>query len=469
MTITLLEPLRRRVAGLSGRSRSVGIFFLTSVGARALGIACQLVQVPLAMRALGGEAFGLWMTLTSIGNVITFADFGVGQGAQNKLAEAFASDRARQARELWDTTLVFFGGVGLLLAAIVVPIARSLDFTTLFNLSDPLVQREAGGAVAVTLLLFCLNFPFGLAQRLAYSRQKGWTHNLVLALGGVGSLVGVLVATRFEWRLPALIAAAQAPLLLGNAALLLWHLGQLGWTDLRRVRCDWSTMRELVGLGAYFGVQQVQLVMFVSLPQLIISTSLGAAAVTPYNLAQRLFNLFAVIQNGFMLPLWPAYSAAKARGEFGWIRRTLFLSLGATGLCTLVPMAVGTAFARPILAAWIGPTAALPSPALVWLLFCWNAALFLEQPFGYMLAGISELRRLTFYAIVSALLSASLMILLVQRYAQEGVVLGLLAGFMPFLLLGNIAETVRVFRHLPLSDSATPGLVVAQPATDAPR
>lgn len=466
--MNVVHLLRQRIGRLSGRSRAVGIFFATSVGARVLGIACQLIQVPIAMHALGAEAFGLWMTLTSIGNVIAFADFGVGQGAQNKLAVAFAAGRDELARQLWDTTLIFFGGVGLLLSAVAIAVARSLDFTALFNLTDPVVQHQARGAVAVTLFLFCLNFPFGLAQRLAYSRQQGWMHNLVLALGSVGSLVGVTWATRAGCALPGLIAAAQGPMLLGNVGLLLWQLGQLGWLDWRRIRCDWPALRELVGLGAYFGVQQVQLVMFVSLPQVIISTNLGAAAVTPYNLAQRLFNLFAVIQNAFMLPLWPAYSDAHARGEFGWIRRTLFFSLGATALLTLAPMALGAAFAKPILGAWVGHNAALPSTALIWLLFFWNAAVFLEQPFGYLLAGISEVRRLTFYAVVSAVVSAGLMTLLVQGYGQEGVVLGMLIGFMPFLLVGNVAETVRVFRLLPDRGKSVPVLAVA-PAAEPQR
>lgn len=466
--MNFLHKLQRRAGQLSGRSRAVGIFFATSVSARALGIACQLLQVPIAMQALGAEAFGLWMTLTGIGAVIAFADFGVGQGAQNKLAEAFAANRPALARALWDSTLIFFAGVGLLLAATAAWLVRSLDFTALFNLTDPLVQREAGRAVAVTLFLFCLNFPFGLAQRLANSRQQGWMHNIVLAIGSVGSLAGVLIAARLGWQLPGLIAAAQAPLVLANAGLLGWQLVNLGWTDLPRMRGDWTVMKELLGLGAYFGVQQVQLVLFLSLPQIIISTNLGAAAVTPYNLAQRLFNLFAVIQNAFMLPLWPAYSAARARGEFGWIRRTLFLSLGATACCTLAPMALGAAFAQPILAAWVGSEAALPSTALIWLLFFWNAALFLEQPFGYLLAGISEVRRLTFYAVVSAGASAVLMLLLVHQHAQEGVVLGMLVGFMPFLLVGNVAETVRVFRLLPERDEPVRVLAAAPPAQTHP-
>jgi O-antigen/teichoic acid export membrane protein len=462
----LFDLVRQRASRLSGRSRAVGFFFATSLGARALGIGCQLLQVPLAMRALGSEAFGLWMTLTSIGNVIAFADFGVGQGAQNKLAEAFASERREAARELWDTTLVFFGAVGLVLAVVALGLSRTIDVVSLFNLIDPGVQREARSAVDITLFLFCLGFPLGLAQRLAYSRQLGWMHNVVLAFASAGSLVGVAWAAHQHWRLPALIAVSQVPVLLGNAGLMLWQLGQLGWSNVGRLRWNPSAMRDLIGLGAYFGIQQAQLVMFISLPQVIISTNLGAAAVTPYNLAQRFFNLFAVAQNAFMLPLWPAYSDAHARKDFAWIRRTLFLSLGATALLTLLPMAVGAMFAQPVLGAWVGNAAALPSAGLIWLLYFWNAAMFIEQPFGYLLAGISEVKRLTFYSVVSAGASICLMFLLVHEHGQEGVVLGMIIGFMPFLLFGNIAEIVRVFRLFPGQGDAAPPLM--NPAPQAP-
>lgn len=445
----LITPVRERFRRLSGRSRAVGSFFATSVSARMLGIGCQLLQVPLAMSVLGAEAFGLWMTLTSIGSVIAFADFGAGQGAQNKLAEAFAAGRPDTARAIWDTTLLFFGAVGLGLALLAWVLWRSVDATALFALVDPTVQRQASAALAVTLGLFCAGFPLGLAQRLAYSRQAGWMHNIVLALGSVGSLAGVALAARLHWGLPALIAAAQAPLLAANAGLLLVLLRRLGWTTPSRPRWDPVTLRSVLGLGGHFGLQQAQLVMYLAVPQVIISTTLGAAAVTPYNLAQRFFNVFAVPQNGFMLPLWPAYSEAHTRRDFGWIRRTLFRSLGATALLTLVPMAIGAACARPILSAWVGNAAVLPPPSLLWLLFAWNAALFLQQTFGYMLAGISEVRRLTFYSVVSATASFCLMWLLVPDHGPEGVVLGMIVGFMPFLLVGNIAETVRVFRRFP--------------------
>ncbi|HWA08594.1 MAG TPA: lipopolysaccharide biosynthesis protein [Opitutaceae bacterium] len=461
MNPPLFQQVQTRLRGLSGRSRAVGLFFGTSLAARVVGISCQLIQVPIAMSVLGTEAFGLWMTLTGIGYMITFADFGLGQGAQNKLAEAFAAGDDARARELWSATLACFGLIGAVLAVAAVGVAERIDPAALFNLVDPAVRAQAPAAVAVTLLLFCLNFPLGLAQRLAYSRQQGWMHNISLAAGGVGALGGIVLAAHRHWGLPGIIAATLVPLLLANAVLLVIQLAQLGWLDFRLPRCRRATLRELFGLGAYFGVQQLQLIIMLALPQVVISTTLGAAAVTPYNLAQRLFNLFAVIQNAFMLPLWPAYSDALAKGEFAWIRRTLFRSLAATLLLTLAPMALGAAFARPVLTAWIGASHAadLPSTALIWLLFLWNALVFVQQPFGYLLAGMSEVRRVTFYAVVSTAASSVLMFLLAHRRGPEGVVLGMAVGYLPFLLLGNVAETVRVFRAMPDRRAAEPALI----------
>lgn len=442
------NALRQRFRRLSGRSKAVGMFFATSLTARAVGICCRLFQVPIAVTALGSEAFGLWMALTSIGTMIMFADFGMGQGAQNKLAEAFAAGKSDVAQDLLGSVAVFLASLGLILAAVVMLVVPALDFTALFHLTDPSVQAEAPRAIMVALLLFCINFPFGLAQRLAYSRQLGWMHNIAQGLGGMGGLAGVLLAAHFHFGLAGFIVAAQTPPILANAGLLALQLFQLEWLNFRSLRCHWGTMRALLGLGAYFGVQQVHLTLMISLPEVMISTCLGAVAVTPYNLAQRLFNLFAIIQNAFMLPLWPAYSDAKARGDLRWIRRALFFSLGATLFCTITPMAVGALFAKPILGLWVGHRAALPSGGLIWLLFAWNALVFLQQPFGYLLAGLSEVRRLTFYAVVSTLASATLMYVLVHRLAQPGVVLGMIVGFMPYLLAGNIAETVRIFRRM---------------------
>jgi O-antigen/teichoic acid export membrane protein len=111
-----------------------------------------------------------------------------------------------------------------------------------------------------------------------------------------------------------------------------------------------------------------------------------------------------------------------------------------------MPMLVGCVFAGPLIALWVGADAPPIEPALIWLLFAWNTIIFFQQPFGYLLAGVSEVKRTTLYCVLTAITSTALMLLLAHPFGAPGVVLGLLLGYLPFNLVGNILETNRYLR-----------------------
>ncbi len=445
------------LSGKFGRvPRAFAMFFATSLAARGVGIACQLLQVPLVVHALGSEAFGLWVAMTSVANLVLFADLGMGVGAQNRLAELLAQRKTVEARDLFGSVFLFLAGTSAVLGLVATLVLRQFDYAELFHLQDRATIADAPGAALALGWIFCAGFPFGLAQRLAFARQEGWRYNVAQAGGSLASLALVALAWRGHGNLVVFVASAQGAMLLGNVVLLGLQLRRLGWLEFRHFRFRLVEVRGLLRLGAGFSVQQILVTVLFSLPQIVISTRLGAAAVTPYNLLQRLFNLFAVVQNAFMLPLWPAYSKARAEGEFGWMRAALRHSLRATAFCSVLPMIVGAAFTPAIVRLWVGPAAAPPGVALTWLLCAWNAVVFFQQPFSYLLAGVSEVRRTTFYSVLSAVSSAVLMYALAGPLGAPGVILGLLAGYIPFNFIGNIVETRRYLRTAPTSvpDSA---------------
>lgn len=454
-----MNALWRKIHGKFARPpRELAMFFVTSVGGRGVGIVCQLLQVPLVVKALGAEAFGLWMAMTSVANVVAFADLGMGIGVQNRLAELFAHRRHDEARRVFGSAFLFLAGIAAVLAGIFALAVSYLDFSAAFNLHDPETIKAAPQAALVVGLAFCAGFPAGLAQRLAFARQEGWMFNLSQALGNMLALALVAVVANKGWGLAAMAGAAQAALLAGNSALLAVQLKQLRWFSWR-VPFEWAAVRGLLQVGAYFSVQQILNTVLFSLPQIVISTCLGAAAVAPYNILQRIFNLFAVVQNAFMLPLWPAYSQARVRGEFVWMKKTLRRSFQATVLFSVAPMIAGACFAPRIVGLWVGREVAGVTPLLTGLLCLWNAAVFLQQPFSFLLAGVSEIRRTTYYSTVSAVLSAALMFLLARPLGAPGVIAGLLLGYLPFNFLGSLLETRRYLR--------TAGFEYPQPATVA--
>lgn len=450
-----LAGLIARFSGGSSRFKSFAAFISSSFAARAVTIGCQTLQVPLVIRGVGAEGFGYWMTLTSISYMMNFADLGMGMGLQNKLAAAFALDEREGARRLFGSTLTVLAGIGLILAAILCGLAATLDFSHLFHLHEPAVRADAGIAAMISITLLCVGLPLGLGQRLAYSMQLGWWHNASQAVASLITLVAVGAAAFLHAGFLAYFIAGLLPTALVNAALIVRLCIRLGWKRWSRSHLDFAAVRPVLSLGAHFSVQQILNTVLYAAPPILISGVLGAAAVTPYNLVQRLFNLFGVAQTGFMNGLWPIYSEAHARGDNAWIQRTLWRSCVATVAIAIAPLAVGAAFARPIIGLWVGHGAPLPEYSLIWLIFAWNAAQFMQQPFWFFLAGVSQVRRLTSLSIAAAVVCSVAMGLLVHSYGAEGVVAGLLIGYIPLLLTGAAIHVVLYLRSLQLTTVAS--------------
>src|SRR5688572_8862282 len=204
-------------------------FFATSIAARGVGIVCQLLQVPLVVGALGTEAFGLWMTMTSITNLIQFADLGLGIGLQNRLTEKFTHSQFDLAREQFGSVFVFLSVVGLVLGSVLTIIISHLDLPALFHLRDSVTITQAPLAALALTWTFCAAFPIGLSQRLAFARHEGWMCNVAQAVGSLGGLAAVAFGVRAGWGLAALVLAAQGILLLANIVLLAVQLFQLRW------------------------------------------------------------------------------------------------------------------------------------------------------------------------------------------------------------------------------------------------
>ncbi len=454
---TLTRSIKRSVG--QGRNRSIAAFFVTSLSGRGLGIVCQLVQVPLALNYLGKEAFGVWVTLGSISYLISFSDFGIGMGAQNQMTEALGTGDGPRARRLFTTTLTFLCAVGAGLALVGVPIFLRLPWAALLKLQDPTLAGVVPHAITLFLLLACVNIPLGLARRLTYATQQAWLDNVNSAVVSVVGLAGIFLGGYYHLNFTNYVLVTWTPGMAVCLGLLLYQWARLPWLRARGPWFDRGALRGLVNLGAFFGVQQLCTLVLFGAPPMLISTLLGAAAIAPYNLVQRIFNVFQMLQNAFLLPLWPAYADAKAKRDWPWMARTFRRSMVATVGVAVVPM-IGIAFvARSLVRLWTGTEATVPSVGLVAALLAWNVVVALQQPLGFFLAGISEVKRNTVYSLLTAVVAGVLMPLLAPRFGISGIVWGLVIGTTLFALLGSASEVWKYFRALPIAE-AEPG---AQP------
>jgi O-antigen/teichoic acid export membrane protein len=428
------------------RERSILTFFATSIASRGIGIACQLVLVPIALRHLGSEAFGLWVTLNSLNFVLAYSDFGIGLGVQNQVAEALGQNDQKRARSIFVTALIALTGVTAVLLAGLLPFCLLADCAKLLHISDPALAAAAAPAILVVTLVWCFNAPLGLGQRLAYGAQLGWMHNASVTLTQVWTLLAVAAGAWLKTSITAFFILTFSGSALINLVFLGFLLRRLGWLRLRWDEFHRPYLRELSTLGIFFFLQQIATIVLFTAPPLILSATMGPAAVTPFNLVQRVLNLFSVVTNAALIPIWPAYAEARAQSDWPWIRRTLHRSLVMVLGMAVIPMFLVGPFVQQIITWWTGKAAEPPATSLVWLLVIWNALTILQQPFGYLLAGISKVRRATVFSVLTTITALGAIFFLMPGQGANALPMGLIIGFVPFIFCGNVIETFVILR-----------------------
>lgn len=415
---------------------------------RAVSIACSLAQVPIALKYLGKESFGLWMTLTGAVGLLNFADVGIGLGMQNKISEAHGRDDMELARDIFLTGLALLTVIAFALFGVGLLIGWSFDWASFFKIEAPELRLEVRDGLLVVFAAFCLGFPLSAAQKLAVALQLGWLQAVGGLVGSVISLILVASAAALKLSLVPFLAFAVLPPVLVNLGLLQWLFVRLAWRfDVVR-HASWRHVREIFGTGTLFLIPQIAASIVSSAPPVILSSVLGAAAVVPFNLTQRLLGVISQLQGMLVGPLWPAYAEAKSRGDYAWICHAFRRSLLYSAIVGILPCVLFGLIGRPLILLWTQRPEALPAPLLLWLLCGWTMAVAAGTPTAMFLNGLGRLLGPAIYGTTTAILSLILMPLFAHRYGAPGIPLALLVAYLPVNLLLTYGECLYTVAKL---------------------
>jgi len=364
-TMANFEPARKDAISEPGqgsenhrrrRAQRARLTAVTAALARIVQVSTSLVTIPLTIHYLGTEQFGIWVTISSLLAMATFADFGIGNGVLNIVAYADGQDdlnTIRRAISSGFAVLVLTAGA---LFATVLAITRCVSWPDILRVTSSEARSLTTSAVLIFAACFALNIPLDLVQRAQLGLQEGYRTNLWQIAGSAAALVGVLVGIHLRASLPALILAlAGAPVI--ATALNTLHFFAVSRPDLRpRFGLISKTeVRRIFSFGTLFFVLQVIVAVSFSADNFIIARMLGVAQVPAYSIPQRMFSIISLMVAILVTPLWPAYAEAISRGDTPWVRRTLKRSLLFVLVSTTLGAVALLLMSRMILSLWIGP------------------------------------------------------------------------------------------------------------------
>jgi len=322
--------------------------------ARAVQVGSSLVTVPLTLKYLGNERFGLWMTISSVLAMAAFADFGIGNGVLNTVAKAFGKGDREGIRKAVSSGFAVLNAIALALIVAFFAVYPFVNWADFFRVVSPQARSEAGPALAVFATCFALNISMDVVQRVQLGLQEGYRYSLWQLSGSLAGFTGVLAGIWFHVSLPMLVVAiAGAPIFATTLNTI--HFFGFCRPDLRPSWKEVSsqTISQIARLGGLFFVLQVVGSVAFSADGFIIARTLGAVNVPEFSIPQRMFALVTIMSGMLTAPLWPAYAEAISRGDIGWVQHTLRRSLlivlgGTTAVSGLLLL-----FSRPLLHWWV--------------------------------------------------------------------------------------------------------------------
>jgi len=393
---------------------------IASYAATALTAVAGFVLVPIVLRFVTREEYGLWAAIGQAIGYLALLDLGVGSAVIRRAAQLGArEDGHRQASRTLSTAVAVYCGLSvvfLVVGALVTPLV-------------PRVLAVPAGYRQLAVMLFAAMVVYGAASlplRVSLKALFGFQHiaraNLITLVENVASPTATVILLTAGVGLMALpLGAILAGLLAASTAfLMLRRLApaiRIRWQDVSR-----DEARELFTWSWLLGLNSLAVVVIYQTDNLVVAWGSGLEAAAAYSLTSRL-PLYA-------MPLIFALTDACLPGaielceqqKLDRVRdvhlRVLRVSIGAAAAAAIVAIF----FNEPFMRLWVGDQnfgGMLLTVAFALIL----VYRVMMQSASMVVIGTGRVRGVVAMSAVEAALNLALSLWWVRRYGMTGVAL----------------------------------------------
>ena len=406
---------------------------------KAVAMLASFLAIPMMIRYLGQEQFGVWSTLLTVMSWIVFFDLGVGNGLRNRVAEALAKNDKVEAANYIASGYSLIGLIALVLWALVTSASFFVPWQAVFN-TQAIPEATLRMTVQVAIFFVVLNFWIGLISAILGAVQKTAMIALSQLISNVLALLFVYVLTRTTDATIIFLAFAYgASSVIANIGLSLWFYQC--YPELRpKPYLDKQHVNPLLSVGLKFFTIQIAVLIIFTTDKILISQLLGPEYVTQYDVVFKLFGLITFAHAIISAPLWSAYTDAYQRSDMIWIKQMLHKQLLIFGGIMIAVLIMGLLI-KPIVSIWIGSEMIVSQPLIISiglfvLVSTWN------NIYSMFVNGVGKIKLQLYTAVIAMVINIPLAIFFVKwiGLGLSGVVLATVVS----LLLAAVALPIQV-------------------------
>ncbi|AFH50773.1 O-antigen membrane protein [Ignavibacterium album JCM 16511] len=373
-----------------------------------------MALVPVTIKYLGENQYGIWLTLSSVFMWLGNLDFGIGNGLRNKLAESFAKEDFQSAKKYLSTAYTVFA-IGIFSSLIIYLVIHPfINWVFILNAGNFDI-RSLNNFVLIVFVFFAFQFLLRLLTSLINADQKPALNGFITLCINVSTLAVVFIlyfvsdsSLYFYGFTISLVPFAV--LLIASFILFKGRYKKIA-PSFKYI--DLKSSRSLVSLGMQFFVIQIAALIVFATDNLIITHLYDPSQVTVYNIAHKYFFFVTLVFNVFLSPFWSAFTDAFVKRDFEWIKQVIKRLVQVWAL-----LSVGTIimilFSDFVYSVWIGNEIKIPfslsvAMGIFMIVSNWN------NIFAFFLNGIGKIRLQFYYSIFAAVINIPLSIILAKE------------------------------------------------------
>lgn len=388
---------------------------------KAGSILVSVLTVPITLKYLSQEEYGVWLTIYSIMTWLMYFDGGLGSGLRNRFTEAKAKNEGHKIRSYISTS--YF----ILLCTIVVLIPIFFTVNIWFNWAEFLNikgknSHEFNITIFIIFTLFCLQFVFRLIDSILIADQRSGEADLLNMIGSTLSLVlFYFVSTKSDGSLLLVgLVFCGVPLLVNLIyTIYLFFFRYKMYTPSYQF-INLAYYRDLMTLGSKFFIIQICSLITLGSTNIIITKVLGAADVVIYNLAFKYFS-FVLLAFGILTSsMYSSFNEAYQRGDTIWIKN-IIKKVRWVSILFLFVISLMLICSNFIYSLWVGPSIKIPIGLSLLMAVYYGITIWVTV-YATFISGVGRIKIAYYVSIINSIVYIPLAVLLAKYMGVQGVI-----------------------------------------------
>lgn len=391
-----------------------------------------LVQIPIAINYINNYQYGVWITISTLLNWLSFFDIGLGNGLKNRLTESITNNDLVKAKNYVSTTYAILFFISITLLSLYLIFYNLIDWNELLNISHKSINN-LNEIFLIVIIAFSLQFVLQTLNNVLIAIHESAKVSVISFIGQLSVLLGViimksLIPGNLKNLVYVLVICPNSVLLIAS---FYQYKKKINYISPNVKNVKFYLIKDIIGLSGKFFILQIGSIALFQINNVIIAKMFGPTNVTQYNIGYKYFSLVTMLFNIIMAPYWTAFTEAYTRKDYKWMNKSVKV-LRLIWLLSIVANIILTIFSEYLIRIWVGDRIKINAGIIVALSIFTiiNNWMIIHT---YFLNGIAKIKLQLYLVITCAIINIPLSIYSGDRWGIEGIIIN---NSILFLIMG---------------------------------